>query len=141
MLAKLQQRLEATGAAGEILQAIGVGGAVIGLVIWSVVWGVSDSSYPQAEAAPGSARIDESASATPVPATKSGAGSRFVPERCVAIDTTAWEQRGYAAEESAEDSFSPISEALRSCQVIESSYRVSAEITENVDALGIAVVD
>ena len=39
MFAALRERLERTGAAGEILQAIGVGSAVVALAVWSIFWG------------------------------------------------------------------------------------------------------
>lgn len=150
MFAALKKRLERTGAAGEILQAIGVGGAVTGFILWSAFWGsglvprgaaAEQVSRPGTPTHPGDAPSSNTTPDAKDPAgvtrdTRESAATPGFPARHVRLDLARWSDAGYVSK-----SDPRVSVPMGSIRVVESWYRVSAEISEGVDGLSLIEVE
>ncbi|HLU47364.1 MAG TPA: hypothetical protein VK116_04745 [Planctomycetota bacterium] len=145
IFATIKERLERTGAPGEILQAIGVGGAVLGLLLWTIFFS-GDATVTHAASSQTETEIESDESTVPTASgtrperTTSSAveveqSVRKYPSRYINLDIARWEE---AYETKSEPAASYPEDKVR---VIESWARISADVMENTSGLSIAEVD
>jgi hypothetical protein len=147
MFSALKTKLEATGAPGELLQAIGVGGAFLTLLVWTIVsplW-----SEPPAAS---SETVDAEARDAPTPRGRTvssvdGAihsSSDAAPGRGLPLERANWRSPAFSSLYSSHEDLEDPEEgadregADRTLRIIEVRAPVSADVARGLRAISIA---